>query len=151
MLNLFIPASSLLTSGTFGNGIGLSDIAQCADVQPGFYSPTGSALPLPCPSWGFCPGRAYDTENPDLGLEPGSQPVVVPGGQQVVQQVVQQSVVEQEVELLASDSAAVNKTVFLQHMASQYGVPIEAISLELTEQEQDRQELSCRGTATFSA
>lgn len=96
----------------------------------------GSILPVPCPSWGLCAGRAYDTDNPAQGLEPGSQPVVVPGGQQVVQQSVQQSLVQQEVEVLASDSGAVNETAFLLHMASQYGVPLEAISLELTKQEQ---------------
>ena len=87
-----------MLSGTFGNATGLSDVAQCADVQPGFYTPTGSALPVACPVWAFCAGRAYDTENE----VPGSQPVGVIGGQQVVQQSVQQSMVQQTALLTSS-------------------------------------------------
>ena len=60
----------------------------------------------------------------------------VTGGQQVVQKSVQRSVVQQTVQLLASDLSAVNETAFRHHMASVYGVPVEAISLELTKQEQ---------------
>jgi hypothetical protein len=62
--------------------------------------------------------------------------VGVTGGQQVVQKSVQRSVVQQTVQLLASDLSAVNETAFRHHMASVYGVPVEAISLELTKQEQ---------------
>ena len=67
-------------------------------MQPGFYAPLGSELAKPCPSWGFCAGRAYDTENE----VPGSQPVGVIGGQQVVQQSVQQSMVQQTALLTSS-------------------------------------------------
>jgi len=45
-------------------------------------------------------------------------------------------IVEQTIELLASDSGAVNETAFLYHVASVYGVPVEAISLTLTREEQ---------------
>ena len=123
-------------SGTYGEDTGLVHISQCIDVQPGFYAPTGSSQPIPCPSWGLCAGRAYDTQN----TVPGSQPVGVSGGSQVMQQtqtvVDEQDIVEQTIELLASDSGAVNETAFLHHVASVYGVPVEAISLTLTREEQ---------------
>ena len=71
---------------------------------------------------------------------PGSQPVRVQGGQQVVQQsvVTQQELpsVSQEITMLASDSGAVNETAFRLHLANQYGVPFEAISLQRTREEQ---------------
>jgi hypothetical protein len=130
------PTLPLLPAGTYGNGTGLTVITQCTDVQPGFYAPAGSFLPILCPGWGFCAGRAHDTEN----SVPGSQPVGVQDGQQVVEstQTVEeaQSVVEQMFELTANNRSEVNETAFLFHMASAYGVPLEAISLELTKEEQ---------------
>ena len=126
------PHSLPWLTGTFGNGTGFNAVSQCTDAPPGFYAPEGSALPVACPSWGFCAGRAYDNENE----VPGSQPVGVQGGQQVMQQSVQQSVVQQTVRLLASDPSDVNETTFRKHIASEYGVPLAAIRLTLTKQEQ---------------
>ena len=72
---------------------------------------------------------------------PGSQPIGVQGGKQVAQQSVtvqtEHSVVEQTVELLATESSEVNETAFRLHIATVYGVPLEAISLSLTKQEGD--------------
>ena len=127
--------------GTYGNGTGLSSAAQCIDVQVGFYAPTGSTLPISCPSWGFCAGRALDTEN----SHPGSQPVGVQGGEEVVQQITQRQLVTQTIQLQASDPSAVNETAFLHHIASEYGLPVEAISLSLTQQEEIDQEDAALG------
>ena len=124
-------------AGSWSSATNLKSADECSGVQPGFYAPTGSVLPIPCPSWGLCAGRAYDKVND----APGSQPVGVQGGKQVEQQTrtVQeaQQVVEQTIELLAADSGAVNETAFRLHMASVYDVPINAVSLTLTAQEAD--------------
>ena len=126
-------------AGTFGNGTELSQESQCADVDPGFYSPTGSKEPIACPTWGLCPGRAFDTDNVAQGLPPGSQPIGVQGGQQVVRRVVQQSVVQQEVQLQTSNTSSVNETAFRHHMALSYGVPVEAIKLTLSKQQREEE------------
>lgn len=135
-LLMLIP---VIPPGTYGNVTGFGDPAQCADVQPGFYAPAGSVLPTPCPAWGFCAGRAHDDENLEF---PGSQPVRVQGGKKVAQQIestivqTTRRVVEHVVELQADDASSVNKTAFRHHMAALHGVPVEAIAVVLTREEQ---------------
>lgn len=51
-------------AGTTSNASGLNSSSGCVGVEPGFWAPTGSALPLACPASGFyCPGREFDTES----------------------------------------------------------------------------------------
>ena len=46
-------------------------------MPPGFWSPTGSRVPIPCPTSGFiCPGAAFDTENDP----PASLPIPLDSG-----------------------------------------------------------------------
>ena len=72
----YCPAGSttlqLCPGGSFSNTTGLGSRHGCQPVQPGFWSPTGSAIPLACPPSGFlCPGAVADvTNNP-----PGSLPI----------------------------------------------------------------------------
>ena len=46
---------------------------------------------------------------------------------------------------VASDPSAVNETAFLCHLAAQYGLPIEAFSLRLSQEEEMDQEDAALG------
>ena len=41
------------SGGTYNNASGAASKDACTEVEPGFWAPTGSAAPLPCPSSGF--------------------------------------------------------------------------------------------------
>ena len=45
----------------------------------------------------------------------------------MVQQTTQRQLITQTIKLQASDPTAVNETAFLHHIASEYGLPVEAI------------------------
>ena len=97
----------------------------------GFYAPAGSVLPLACPGWGFCPGRADDTEN----AVPGSIPTVVAQGKKVSliteSEAAQTNVttLDLPLELELEDEAAFNRTAVRLHVASLLGIPMEAVAL----------------------
>ena len=63
--------------GRSSNASGLASLTQCLPVQPGFWAPTGSALPIRCPDSGFsCPGALAITVHREAGIDPpGSQPI----------------------------------------------------------------------------
>lgn len=123
--------------------------AECKDVPPDFYSPSGSEYPVPCPSWGFCAGRALDTENR------GAIPVAIPKGQfrdivEVVEEVItHRDVLRQSIGLdLSSSIPAVNETALRLGLATVYGVPMMALSLRRTNEAPSGRQLGAQ--ITFS-
>lgn len=112
-------------------------------MQPGFYAPIGSERPLPCPSWGFCAGRALDAQ---YG---GSIPAAVAGGQQVVLQSVseqmtrERDVLRQVIEVeWPSSNHSFNTSEFLLGLASAYSVPLDALSLSTVADGTNRRRLA---------
>ena len=120
------------TAGTYANTTGAASEADCKDVTAGYYSPAGSVLPVECPGWGFCPGRAHDTENGD---RPGSIPTVIAQGKKasvtMVNEVVTTNVttLDLPIELEMNDEAALNETAVRLQVALLLDLPLEAVSL----------------------
>ena len=108
-------------------------LGTCVDVPSGSYAPAGSRIPVACPAWGFCPGRANDTEN----SSPGSIPIVIPDGKQSevqtrsVEQTYNQTLLQLPIEVEVQDSSAVNETDIRVQVSLTLGVPLEVISIRL--------------------
>ena len=68
----------------YGNATGLVAPSSCVKVPPGYWAPTGSALPKRCPESGFyCPGADVACEVDGVavaGVTPGSAPCVLDTG-----------------------------------------------------------------------
>ena len=128
-------APVICPAGSFGRVEGLRSTEDCEDAPAGFYAPAGSVKPADCPSWGFCPGRAADSENE----EPGSIPIVIRDGQQaevqsdVVETSYNQTVLQLNLRVELDPGAAFNSTAVRAQVALMLGVPIHTVSLKLNE------------------
>ena len=129
------------TAGTYANTSGATSDADCEDVTLGYYSPAGSVLPVECPGWGFCPGRAHDTENGD---HPGSIPTVIAQGKKAslttVNKIIRTNVttLDLPIELEMNDEAALNETAVRLHVATLLGLPLEAVLLSRSQEARRR-------------
>ena len=122
--------------GTYSNATGLSTDLLCRPVQPGYWAPTGSALPEPCPVSGFfCPGQAAD----DVNQVPGSKPILVSVGAMStsVEEVILETRVtgnltlEQSLDDLDPEYQNLLIPSLRLGLSGLYGVPVEAVEVSL--------------------
>ena len=129
------------TAGTYANTTGAASGADCEDVMMGYYSPAGSVLPVECPGWGFCPGRAHDTENGD---HPGSIPTVIAQGKRASLTTINEAIMtnvttlDLPIELEMKDETALNETAVRLHVALLLDLPLEAVSLSRSQEARRR-------------
>ena len=83
------PMSTRCPAGTYSRRPGLRHRRGCLNVTAGFWSPLGSAEPVPCPDGHRCPGARLDTVN----IPPGSAAIPLAAGaiQASVEEVVEVS------------------------------------------------------------
>ena len=109
-----------------GKQPGLQAPAQCSAVEPGFWAPTGSAVPEACPASGFwCPGAALDP------LYNGSKPIIADTGFRTRTRSVEVKEVRTEL-TLDQNLDDVFVPSLKAALATLYGVPASQLSLDLS-------------------
>ena len=113
--------------GTYSNATGLASERGCLPVPPGFWSPTGSTVPIPCPTSGFiCPGAAFDTVNDP----PASLPTQLDAGSLSTRRLSVIEVPQLRTTLtLEQDIVAVDRDDLKLRLSAVWGVPSQDIEL----------------------
>ena len=113
--NCPIPAG-----GTYNNIIGATSDSACKEVEPNYWAPMGSSLPLKCPSSGFmCPGAAHDTEHK------GSLPIEVAQGRRIEIQNVTRYRCSLTLQLaISSEDFDMQQTELEEKLSHLYGTPV---------------------------
>ena len=120
----------LCPGGTFSGATGLHSRGGCLPVLPGFWSPTGSAMPIACPPSGFiCPGAAVDlTNNP-----PGSLPIqLATGGISTTRTVTKEMLTLRSSITLEADISSIDEERLKVQLSRLYGVASSDVSLHLS-------------------
>lgn len=120
--------------GTFGNSTGLFTAAQCLPVEIHFWAPTGSSVPISCPSSGFsCPGARDRASYAEAGIEPpGSQPIPLKVGTIVEEVEVTEALPTITMDLsLEQDLGDFDESRLKTRLADTIGVSSHMIQLEL--------------------
>jgi len=127
--------------GTYANNTGLSSAAQCMPVSPGYWAPTGSAVPKDCPATGFyCPGALDIDSHTEAGIAvPGSEPIIVTSAEgaaavtESVEVVVEEQLVTGSLTLAGTeaDFDADAQLAFRTVLAAELGVPVASLVLNV--------------------
>ncbi|KOO20783.1 protein serine threonine [Chrysochromulina tobinii] len=119
--------------GKYNNRTGLEFAVGCVPVGFGFWAPTGSDFPIPCPSGFSCPG--YFNDNVTFG----SQPIILPSGGLTPVVAVETQTVETATGSLSFDAPlssflnnASRQIQYRQTIAAQLGIPWQDLQLNFS-------------------
>ena len=147
--------------GTYNNIIGATSNSACNGVEPNYWAPMGSSVPLKCPSSGFmCPGAAHDIEHK------GSLPIEVAQGKRIELQNVTRYRCNLTLQLaISSEDFDMQQTELEEKLSRLYGTPVSlqmqaagsvvvaliADNLDATALEEFKQRAQVLGESDYSA